>query len=168
MSDGKGFRIVDEKKGTFELWDKAFGTYRLWKVDDDATPGAWILQDKIDKQLSHLNSFLPDKEITIEKRRDLVQKHLDSLSDDEKVEYYKKIQSISSKKINIMAGFVEPVDPPIEDGLYCGIWETKMEYLASCLSKEDDSAKINAFFLTHLSDTTKSPEPKEAEKKTRS
>lgn len=169
MSDEKGFRIVDDKKGTFELFDKAFGVYRLWKVDDDATPGTWILQEKLDKQLSQINSFLPrDKDLDKSERKKLVKKHLDSLSTEEKTEYYKKIQSVSNKQLNLMAGYVEPVDPPIEEGLFCGIWETKIEFLASCLSREDDTAKINTFFLTHLSDTTKSQEPKEAGKKSKS
>lgn len=145
----KAFQVVDQQKGIFSLYDKVFGVHRLWKVDSQASPGLFLAQEMIDSGVKKFAGLLNGSD-----QKSLTEK-VKALSAEERKEYYEAIKKTSHKRLAAMCMYVEPVD---EDVPYAGMWENKMEFLAACLSHQDDSMKISDFFLTHLGDSMQSQE----------
>lgn len=161
----KGFKELDYKQGTFQLWDKIFQCYRTWKVDNDSSPGIGMLNDKIEKESQELRKYFPDDfhNLSRSERIKSVSDYIAKMPDDKKQEYLNRVKRNSDKQLAVIAGYIEPMCE-IPD-----IWENKIEFLASCLSTEQDTALINDFFLRRLVDSTtlqeESPKQKNKGKK---
>lgn len=159
----KCFQVVDESKGIFKLWDKAFDRFRLWQIDEESTAGSWILQAKLDAQLAELNSFLP-KDVSPEETSKHIEEHFSKLTDSQKLEYGNTVQRLTAKKLQITCMNLTPLDPDMENGLYAGIWETKVEFFASCMTHKHDHLRVNNFFLKFTNRSTISQEQSQNQK----
>lgn len=130
------FKILEEEKGIFSLIDPVYNKEVKWKLTDQARPGLMIVMNNIDTEVEKL-SVVDIKEVFLKG------------SEEEKVELEKRIMRLTERRMGIMSSFVEHVDPMPE------IYDSKMEFLASCLCDKDDIANINTFFLTRYTDITK-------------
>lgn len=130
------FKITDEEKGIFTLIDPIYNNEVSWRLTDQARPGLMIVMNNIDSEVQKL-SQIDIKEV------------FSKGSEQEKNDLEKSIMRLTERRMAILASLVINVDPMPE------IYDSKMEFLASCLCDKDDISSINTFFLTRYIDTTK-------------
>lgn len=154
MEQEKRFREIDPKKGTFQLWDKVFNRWTDWQLDEHASPGVAILQDRIDQAQEKLSVEKPDGYAQWDraKRTEWMTRHIEAMSAEEQDAYAMSVKRVTHMQLALICSYVNPVQPIPE------LWDDKIVYLASCLSHDDDTAAITRFFLAFLSGSTRSPE----------
>lgn len=161
----KKFHIVDREKGEFELYDKVYRTFRKWRINEDVPAGHQFLSDKISRESTKLRKPLPENYdlLSKQKQKEIWSKYIDSLNQEERIEYLTKVKSNADRQLILTCSLVEPLHE-IPD-----VWadedEAVLMHFASSLTGERDVQEINDFFLIRLGDSMKSqganqePEP---------
>lgn len=126
------FRIIDLKKGIFQLVDQSTQKEVKWKLSETSKPAVALIFNK------NQSEYMTEADYV---------KKVSAMSEEEFDEFIQKESATAIKNLVALASLVDPIDEIPE------YLENKIEFLALCMTAKDP-AQIYAFFLIKSADYT--------------